>query len=138
MDEKEHLKLEVFAEQTDSGDDHHYNDNLAPTLEVRKEQTALAVIGLVLAFPFPLLIILLWLTLSGIKADQLTVGEGAMNAVVLYLLQFFIVPLLSVTSIIIGFIVTTQSMMIARKIGYVSLGITGVGFVILGLFLNYS
>jgi hypothetical protein len=92
----------------------------------------------VLAVPFPVLIISLWLTLNGIKADQSTIGEGAMNAVALYLLQFFVVPLTTLASVIIGFIVTSQSKMIARRVGYVSLGLTAVGFVILGLFLNLS
>ena len=138
MDENKHSKIEVIAEQTDSGDDHHYSNNTALPLEERREQLALAVIGLVLAVPFPLLIILLWLTLNGIKADQTTIGEGAMNAVGLYLLQFFVVPLTTLASIIIGFIVTSQSKMIARRMGYVSLGVTAVGFVVLGLFLNAS
>jgi hypothetical protein len=138
MDENEHPKIEVFAEQTDSGDNHQYNNSTALPLEERRDQLALAVIGLVLAVPFPVLIISLWLTLNGIKADQSTIGEGAMNAVALYLLQFFVVPLTTLASVIIGFIVTSQSKMIARRVGYVSLGLTAVGFVILGLFLNLS
>ena len=134
---EEHLKIEVFSEVTDSGDDHHYADNQGPVGETAKEQTALSVIGLILAFPFPILISILWITISDIKEKQ-SLGEDTMNAVFLYLLQFFLVPLLTLTSVIIAFIVTLKSKQIAKKIGYISMGVTGLGIIILGLFLNHT
>ena len=131
-----HMKIEFVSESTDSGDNHQFADAGQPLGLPRKEQTALSVIGLILALPFPILIIILWATLSVIKQRNSIYGEGAMNAVFLYLLQFFVVPVLSITSVVIALIVTHQSKLIAKKIGYVSLVITGLGIIILGLFLN--
>lgn len=102
------------------------------------EQTALSVIGLILALPFPILIVVLWVTLDVIKQHNQVLGEGTMNVVFLYLLQFFVVPVLSITSIVIAFIVTIQSKRIAKRIGYISMGVTGAGLIILGLFLNHT
>jgi hypothetical protein len=130
--------IEYTSEVTESTDDHHYSNDLTGTPGVPKEQTTLAVIGLILALPFPILVIILWVTLNVIKQQNQGLGEGTMNAVFLYLVQFFIVPILSTISIIIGFIVTIKSQQIAKKIGYISFGVTGVGFVILGIFLNNS
>jgi hypothetical protein len=56
--------------------------------------------------------------------------------VFLYLLQFFLVPVLSIAAIIIGFIVTLKSKQLAKKLGYILFGVTALGFVLLGLFLN--
>lgn len=130
--------IEYTSEVIESTGEHHYSNAPATALGAPKEQTALAITGLILALPFPILVIILWLTLSSIKGHGQSFGEGTMNAVFLYLVQFFLVPLLSTISIIIGFIVTLKSQQIAKKIGYASLAITGVGFVILGLFLNHS
>jgi hypothetical protein len=136
MQHDENLKIEVVHEVTESTGDPLYKDEPAPIIIVR-EQTTLSIIGLVLALPFPILIIVLWITLNLIKGSGSQVlGSGTMNAVLLYLVQFFLVPLLSVTSIVIGFIVTLQSKEIAKKIGYISFGVTGVGLILLGLFLN--
>ncbi|RWZ78288.1 MAG: hypothetical protein EOT05_00795 [Candidatus Microsaccharimonas sossegonensis] len=110
----------------------------APLPSAPKEQTLLAIVGLILALPLPIFIIILWTTLNGIKGQGQGLGEGTMNAVFLYLFQFFVVPLLTTTSIIIGFVVTLKSRQLARKIGYLSFGILGAGFVILGIFLNNS
>jgi len=134
----EPMKIEVIAEATDSGYNHQYSNDLTPVSEVQKEQTALSVIGLILALPFPILIAVLWVTITVIKQENQALGEGAMNAVFLYLLQFFLVPLLSITSVIIAFIVTIKSKRIAKHIGYISMGITGVGLILLGLFLNHT
>ena len=128
--------MEFVPEVVESTNDHHYsNDTTGNTPQV-PEQTALSVVGLILALPFPILIAILWVTLNGIKAQDQALGEHAMNAVFLYLLQFFVVPVTSIASVIIAFIVTMKSKAIAKKIGYVSMGVTGVGFIILGLFLN--
>jgi len=132
------MKIEVIAEATDSGDNHQYSNDLTPVSEVQKEQTALSVIGLILALPFPILIAVLWVTITVIKQQNQALGEGAMNAVFLYLLQFFLVPLLSITSVIIAFIVTIKSRHIAKRLGYISMGVTGAGLILLGLFLNHT
>jgi len=134
----EHLKIEVIPEATDSGDNHQFSNDLTPVGEVQKEQTTLSVIGLILALPFPILIAVLWVTMTVIKQQNQALGEGAMNAVFLYLLQFFLVPILTITSVIIAFIVTIKSKRIAKRIGYISMGITGVGLILLGLFLNHT
>jgi hypothetical protein len=134
----EHLKVEFVPERPESdGGDPHYTNDLTVIVPA-KEQTTLSVIGLILAIPFPILIIVLWTTLNGIRGQAHVFDGGTMNAVVLYLLQFFVVPLLTITSIIISCIVTMKSKEIAKKIAYISFGITGVGFVILGLFLNHT
>lgn len=130
--------IEYTSEVTESTGDHHYSNDVTGAPGAPKEQTVLSVIGLILALPFPILVTILWITLNVIKQQNQGLGEGTMNAVFLYLLQFFIVPLLSTISVIIGFIVTIKSQQIAKKIGYISFGITGVGFVILGIFLNNS
>lgn len=103
-----------------------------------EKRTALSIFGLILALPFPVLIIFLWVALAAIKGQGESLGEGTMNAVFLYLLQFFVVPVLSIASIIIAFIVTLKSKQVAKKIGYVSMGVTAVGFILMGLFLNNS
>ena len=103
---------------------------------ILKKQKMLAIAGLILALPFPILIAILWGTLSGIKQQQTGLGEGTMNAVLLYLVQFFVVPVLSLGSIIISCIVTMKADQTVKRIGYAALGITGLGFIILGLFLN--
>ncbi|MDB5179715.1 MAG: hypothetical protein JWN12_347 [Candidatus Saccharibacteria bacterium] len=139
QDSRESLgPIEYTSEVTESTSDHQYSNDQAGVPGAPKEQTILSVVGLILALPFPILVTILWVTLSVIKQQNQGLGEGTMNAVFLYLLQFFIVPLLSTISIIIGFIVTIKSQQIAKKIGYISFGVTGVGFVILGIFLNNS
>jgi hypothetical protein len=136
VNENKETKIEYVHEAVESGE-HPYSTDPTP-IYVPKEQTALSIIGLILALPFPILIIILWLTLNGIKQQNQGLGDGTMNAVFLYLVQFFVVPVLSVTSVIIGFIVTLKSKEIAKKIGYISFGVTGVGLIILGIFLNNS
>jgi hypothetical protein len=135
MNDDKDAKIEYITEAVESTGSQAYPANLTPVFVVR-EQTALSLIGLILALPFPVLIIILWLTLNVIKQQNQGLGEGTMNAVFLYLLQFFVVPVLSLVSIIIASIVTMKSKEIAKKIGYVTFGITAVGFIILGLFLN--
>jgi|GEM_PF-1553356 len=130
--------IEYSSEVTESTSDHHYNNDITVNPGMPREQTALAVIGLILALPFPILVTILWITVAGIKVQAEGLGEDTMNAVFLYLLQFFLVPLLTISSVIIGFVVTMKSKEIAKKIGYISFGVTVVGFIILGLFLNHS
>lgn len=128
--------IEYSPEVTDSTTNHQYGDNQANAPVTVKDRLVLSVFGLVLAIPFPVLIIVLWLTLNVIKEQNQVLGEGTMNAVFLYLLQFFIVPVLTLSSLIIAFIVTLKSDSTAKKIGYVSFGVTTLGFMILGIFLN--
>jgi len=135
MNNDKDTKIEYVSEAVESTGAQAYPINMTPVFVVR-EQTALSLIGLILGLPFPVLIIILWITLNVIKQQNQGLGEGTMNAVFLYLLQFFVVPVLSLASIIIASIVTMKSKEIAKKIGYVTFGITAVGFIILGLFLN--
>lgn len=130
--------IEYSSSVTESTSDHQYNDDIGIVTVVPKEQTALATIGLILALPFPILTIVLWATLSVVKQQSQTFSDATMNAVVLYLLQFFVVPVLSIISIVIAFIVTNKSKQIAKKIGYASFVVTAIGFVILSMFLHAS
>ena len=106
--------------------------------DVEKKQIIFAVLGLILALPFPILISVLWATVDSIKGQAMGLGEGTMNAVFLYLLQFFLIPVLSIGSLIISSIVTMKATLIAKRIGYVAFAVTGLGFIVLGLFLNNS
>lgn len=130
--------IEYVSEVTESTNEHHYNNDADLYVPEFKEQKALSIFGLILAIPFPVFTIILWITLDSLKGQGQVFGEHTMNAVFLYLVQFFILPVLSITSIIIAFIVTIKSKEIAKKIGYVSLGVTGAGLIILGIFLNHS
>lgn len=130
--------IEYSSSVVESTGEAHYNGSIPAPIVVPKEQTVLATIGLILAFPFPILIIVLWATLSAVKGQAQSFSDVTMNAVLLYLLQFFVVPVVSLISIIIGFIVTSKSRGVARKLGYVSFAVMGVGFVVLGLFLQAS
>jgi hypothetical protein len=114
------------------------NNSTIPSAPDSPRQLAVSYLGLILAIPFPIMIIILWMTISAIKGQPQALGEGTMKAVLLYLVQFFVVPTLSVASIVIAFVVTSKSQALAKKIGYISLAVTGVGFVLMGLFLNYS
>lgn len=128
--------IEYSSEVTESTTNHGFANEQPNALVPAKERLALSVFGLVLSIPFPVLIVVLWLTLNVIKEQNQALGEGTMNAVFLYLLQFFVVPVLTVSSLIIAFMVTLKSGRIAKKLGYVSFGITTLGFMILGVFLN--
>jgi len=131
--------IEFVPEVTEStGDPQYSNSPAQEPLIVTKEQTALSIFGLILALPFPILIVILWVMLAAIKQQDISLADVTMNAIFLYLLQFFVIPVLSITSIIIAFIVTIKSKFIAKKIGYISMGVTGLGLIILGLFLNHS
>ena len=130
--------IEYQREVVESTNDPQYNKSVAAVGEqsVTKEQVIFAAVGIILALPFPILIIILWISLNGLKGQPQTLGDGTMNLIWLYLFQFFIVPVLTVCSAIIAFLVTTKSKQLAKKLGYISLGVTGLGFVLLGLFLN--
>jgi len=128
--------IEIVPEAVESTGDHHYADTTVPVIEFPQEKIALSVAGLVLAFPFPILVIILWATIDAIKGQGDTMSNLTMNAVVLYLVQFFVIPVVSLTSIIIALIVTAKSKGRARTIGYVSLGVTTVGIILLAIFLN--
>lgn len=97
---------------------------------------ALAVISLILAFPFPILIIVLWSTITTIKTSGEAISNLTMNVVFLYLVQFFVIPVVALTSVIIALIGTVKWTGIARSTSYVALSLTMIGFILLGLFLN--
>ncbi len=68
----------------------------------------LAITSLILALPFPILIIVLWSTVNAIKGMGEAVSSLTMNAVFLYLVQFFVIPVLAITSVVIALIVTAK------------------------------
>jgi len=103
-----------------------------------RKQILFASIGLILALPFPILIIILWTTIDSISGQATGLGEGTMNAVFLYLLQFFVVPVLTIGSVVISSIVAMKATQVAKRIGYAAIWVTGVGFILLGLFLSNS
>jgi len=105
---------------------------------ILKKQKLLAIVGLVLALPFPILITILWITLNNIKGQATGLDNNTMNTVFLYLVQFFLIPLLSLGSIILACIATMKTDVTVKRIGYAALTITGIGFIVLGLFLNNS
>jgi len=96
----------------------------------------LPVASVVLALPFPILIIILWATLETLKGQASLTGELTMNAFVLYALQFFVIPILSLTSVIIAMILSIKGNKIVKRLSYVAMAITGIGLILMGLFLN--
>ena len=96
----------------------------------------LPVLSLVLALTFPILIIILWVTLETLKGQAILTGELTMNAIVLYFLQFFVVPVFSLTSVIIAMILSIKGNQTVKKMSYIALAITGLGLILMGLFLN--
>jgi len=98
----------------------------------------LPVLSIVLALPFPILIIILWATLEALKGQASLTGALTMNAIILYAVQFFIIPLLSLTSVITAMILSIKGTETIKKLSYVALAITTVGLILMGLFLNRS
>ena len=97
---------------------------------------ALAVTSLILSFPFPILILVLWSTINAIKTNGEAISNVTMNVVFLYLVQFFVIPIVAITSVVIALIGTTKWTGKARSMSYGALGLTTVGVILLGLFLN--
>ena len=135
MNNEPHDKIEFVSEVTESTGDHHYT-SAQPVVRESIDRTPLAVISLVLALPFPVTIITLWLTFNEIKGQAQSYGDVTMNAVFLYLFQFFVIPVLSFVSIWLALVVTSKSTGRAKKIAYISLGITVVGFILMATFLQ--
>jgi len=131
-------KIEIVREVTESTDDHQYRDTQPIKLEVIRDRSISAILSLVLALPLPIMVIILWATLDAIKGSGQTFSNLTMNAVVLYLFQFFVVPVTSLISIILAIIVATNAKGRAAKIGYVSLGVSLVGIILLAVFLEQS
>lgn len=113
-------------------------DQQIATFNAPKERRLTAIGSLIFALPFPILIIVLWATVSSLKGSAALTGPAAMTAVILYFLQFFLVPLFTVTSIILACIAITKSKTSAKKIAYVSLALSASGFILLALFLNIA
>lgn len=97
-----------------------------------------SIISIVLALPLPILITILWITLDGIKQEANLMSSQAMNAIILYAVQFFIIPLCSAGSIIIAIKVLMSRFEIASRLAIASLSITAAGCVLLALFLQYN
>ena len=103
MENKEPLgPIEYGREVVESTGDHQYKNSGGPIEPVSREQVILSVIGLILALPFPILILILWSTTNDLRGQPEGYTEGAANLVGLYLLQFFVVPVLSITSVVIA------------------------------------
>lgn len=110
---------------------------LGPAAEaLPNERKIMAIISLIFSAPFPVAIIFLWMTLGAIEGQGTVFSDATMNAVLVYLLLFFVIPLFSLASVILAFIVTTKASIAAKKMGYISLVVTLIGFIILGIFLN--
>jgi len=131
-------KIEIVREVTESTNDHQYRDTQPITVEVIRDRTISAAISVILALPLPILVIVLWGTIDAIKGDAQPISNLTMNAVVLYLFQFFVVPVTSLISVILAIIVATNAKGRAAIISYVSFGITLVGVILLVLFLEHS
>jgi len=137
MNNEPHEKIEFVSEVTESTGDHHYVDS-QPTMEEPINRTPLAIISLVLALPFPVTIITLWVTFNEIKGQGQSFNDVTMNAVFLYLFQFFVIPVLSFISVWAAIVVTSKSTGRAKKFAYGSLGITVAGFILMALFLQMT
>jgi len=131
-------KIEIVREVTESTDDHQYRDTQPIKLEVIRDRSISAIISVILALPLPILVIILWVTVDAIKGSGQSFSNLTMNAVVLYLFQFFIVPVTSLISIVLAIIVATNAKGRAAKISYVSLGISLIGIILLATFLQQS
>ena len=96
MDEQPHEKIVFVRESTESTGDHHYADTgtTQPVVLDEPDRTPLAIMSLILALPFPVTIITLWVTFNTIKGQAQSFSNVTMNAVFLYLFQFFVIPVL--------------------------------------------
>jgi len=137
MDNQPHEKIEFISEVTESTGDHHYANTQAPLLDTRN-RIPLAVASVVLAVPFPVTIIILWATFNEIKGQNQSFSDVTMNAVFLYLFQFFAIPVLTFGALWMATRVISKSQGRAKKLAYVSLTITVIGFVLMALFLQLT
>jgi len=140
MDDQPHEKIVFVRESTESTGDHHYADTstVQPVILDEPDRTPLAVISLILALPFPITIITLWVTFNAIKGQAQSFSNVTMNAVFLYLFQFFVIPVLTIGAVWLAYIVISKSRGRAKKLAIASLGLTVIGFILMALFLQLT
>jgi len=140
MDEQPHEKIVFVRESTESTGDHHYADTgtTQPVVLDEPDRTPLAIMSLILALPFPVTIITLWVTFNTIKGQAQSFSNVTMNAVFLYLFQFFVIPVLTIGAVWLAYIVISKSRGRAKKLAIASLSLTVIGFVLMALFLQLT
>ena len=118
------------------------NNNIRPSTPDVSRTNVYSIVSIILALPLPILITILWMTIAEIKGQANVVSSQTMNAIVLYAVQFFIIPLSSAGSIIVALRVIVvslkynDSLVIARRLAIASLTVTVMGCVLLALFLQ--
>ena len=135
MDNQPHEKIEFISEVTESTGDHHYAD-IKPVVKESINRTPLAVVSLILALPFPVTIVTLWATFNEIKGQGQSFSDVTMNAVLLLLFQFFVIPVLSFISVWAAIVVSSKSTGRDKKLAYGALSITIAGFILMAFFLQ--
>jgi len=140
MDDQPHEKIVFVRESTESTGDHHYADTgtTHPVILDEPDRTPLAIISLVLALPFPVTIIILWISFNAIKGQAQSFSNITMNVVFLYLFQFFVIPVLTIIAVWLAYIVVSKSKGRAKKLAIASLSLTAIGFVLMALFLQLT
>ena len=118
------------------------NNNIRPSTPDVSRTNVYSIVSIIFALPLPILITILWMTIAEIKGQANVVSSQTMNAIVLYVVQFFIIPLSSAGSIIVALRVIVvslkynDSLVIARRLAIASLTVTVIGCVLLALFLQ--
>jgi hypothetical protein len=107
------------------------NPTPIPTSTV--ERKGLAIASLILAFPAPILIMILWATLVD-KSDT-DIGVKAMQAVFAYVVLLFTGAPASIISVVLGIIAIVKSRKTARVLSIVSLIISGITLILFIAFL---
>ena len=140
MDDQPHEKIVFVRESTESTGDHHYADTgtTQPVVLDEPDRTPLAIISLVLALPFPVTIIILWISFNAIKGQAQSFSNITMNVVFLYLFQFFVIPVLTIGAVWLAYVVVSKSKGRAKKLAIASLSLTVIGFVLMALFLQLT
>ena len=140
MDDQPHEKIVFVRESTESTGDHHYADTgtTQPVILDEPDRTPLAIISLVLALPFPVTIIILWISFNAIKGQAQSFSNITMNVVFLYLFQFFVIPVLTIGAVWLAYVVVSKSKGRAKKLAIASLSLTAIGFVLMALFLQLT
>jgi len=140
MDDQPHEKIVFVRESTESTGDHHYADTstVQPVILDEPDRTPLAIISLILALPFPVTIIVLWISFNAIKGQAQSFSNITMNVVFLYLFQFFVIPVLTIGAVWLAYIVISKSQGRAKKLAIVSLSLAAIGFILMALFLQLT
>ena len=118
------------------------NNNIRPSTPDVSRTNVYSIVSIIFALPLPILITILWMTIAEIKGQANVVSSQTMNAIVLYAVQFFIIPLSSAGSISVALRVIVvslkynDSLVIARRLAIASLTVTVIGCILLALFLR--